>query len=267
MTYESFKKTVWEFYAQNKRSFSWRKTQKPYEILVSEFMLQQTQTARVVPKYANWLQKFPTALVLAQSPLSTVLTEWSGLGYNRRAKFLHAAAKVIAIELHNVFPSTYKELITLPGVGHYTANAMLAFAYNQPVPLVETNIRTAFLHHFFSNDQKVTEKEFEKIAQKTVDTENPREWYYALMDYGNWLKAEGIHYFDRQKKYRKQSPFKGSDRYVRGYLLREVLKHSKLKLPDIIIPGYTAETIEKIAKTLHEEGLIVKHGNHINKVV
>lgn len=267
MTISAFKKLVWDFFAHNKRSFPWRETHNPYEILVSEFMLQQTQTARVIPKYLNWLQLFPTAATLAQAPLSTVLTEWSGLGYNRRAKFLHSAAKVIAIDLKNVFPSTYAELIQLPGVGHYTANAVLAFAYNQPVPVVETNIRTVFLHHFFSNSQKITEKEFESLATKTVDNDNPREWYYALMDYGNWLKTEGIHHFDRQKKYRKQAPFKGSDRFVRGYLLREVLKYNSLKLSDVIIPGYSAATVKKIAEILHQEGLLIKQGLYIKKVV
>ncbi len=218
-------------------------------------MLQQTQTHRVIPKYLAWLEQFPSVEELANSSLSDVLRLWSGLGYNRRAKFLWEAANKI-LEFKS-FPDTFEKLRELPGIGEYTANAVLAFAFNKPTIVIETNIRTAIIHHFFTErTEKVSDKEIKQILELVVSNEDPRNWYYALMDYGSWLKAEGIDHFHKQKSYSKQKPFKGSERFVRGYLLREVLQLEKLDISTVLLPGYSQETIQKVANDLVKEKLV-----------
>jgi A/G-specific adenine glycosylase len=258
-----FSKAIWSFYEKNKRSFPWRDTTDPYAILVSEIMLQQTQTHRVLPKYVNWLQTFPTIQTLATATLFDVLQAWSGLGYNRRAKYLLEAAKVLAAK--SDFPTTYKELVALPGIGEYTANAVLAFAFNQPTVVLETNIRTAIIHHFFVDDDKITDKQIKEKLQSLIESEkDPRNWYYALMDYGSWLKSEGIDYFHKQKNYSKQKAFKGSERFVRGWILKQLtLTNQPITLKSIRLVGYTKKQVTKITNDMVNEKLLRKVGNAI----
>ena len=206
-----------------RHNLPWRKTRNPYKILVSEIMLQQTQVERVVSFYKKFIKRFPTASRLASSSPASVLQEWQGLGYNRRAKMLHAAAK----ELMTIPKSSYRanlvsELEKLPGVGLYTARAVAAFAYNKDVVFVETNIRTAVINHFFSKKKKVSDKEIEKILARVLPKGRAREWYSALMDYGAHLKRSGMSHNLRSKKYVKQSKFIGSLREARGAILRSL---------------------------------------------
>jgi len=220
-------------------------------------MLQQTQTYRVVPKYMNWLTRFSTVQLLATASLADVLTAWSGLGYNRRGKYLWETAREIVERFKGQVPVIYENLRTLPGIGEYTANAILAFAYNQPTIVLETNIRTALLHHFFSEStEKISDKQLKSVLADVIDKQDPRNWYYALMDYGAWLKSEGYDYFHKQKNHTKQKPFKGSERFVRGYLIRESIKFKELRLQDIKLPGYTKQQIQKVANDLEKEGLL-----------
>src|SRR6056297_2075654 len=156
----AFITTVKNYYDQQGRQhLPWRKTTNPYRILVSEVMLQQTQVDRVIPKYQAFIRVFPNAKRLAAATLGDVLTLWQGLGYNRRAKLLWQCAQVITSERRGRWSKTYTELQQLPGVGPYTAAAVLAFAYNEAVPLIETNVRTVYLHHFFADDTDVTDAE------------------------------------------------------------------------------------------------------------
>ncbi|MCR4333598.1 MAG: A/G-specific adenine glycosylase [Patescibacteria group bacterium] len=197
----------------------WRKTKDVYKILVSEVMLQQTQVERVIPFYTKFIKQFPTAKKLAGAPLSEVLKAWQGLGYNRRAKMLHQATK----ELSKRKINTISALEMLPGVGPYTARAVAAFAHNQDVIFVETNIRTVIIHHFFPNKRKVSDKEIEKVLSRLRHgSGEPREWYGALMDYGAYLKRSGMSHNAKSKAYTKQSKFAGSFREARGALLREL---------------------------------------------
>lgn len=220
MSSTSFKSLVWRHYRlHGRRNLPWRKNTNPYRILVSEIMLQQTQVERVAPLYETFVRAFPTARKLACTPLSEVLKSWQGLGYNRRAKMLHAAAKRIA---EGRFPRTVPELEALPGVGQYTARAIAAFAYNQDVILVETNIRTAILHHFFPGKEKVSDKAVERILEELLPKGKAREWYSALMDYGAYLKRSGISHNARSVRYARQSTFSGSLRQARGAVLREL---------------------------------------------
>jgi A/G-specific adenine glycosylase len=223
----SFQEEVWEYYRHHGRhDLPWRVSVDPYHVMVSELMLQQTQVSRVIPKFNEFITKFPSAESLAAAPLSDVLTVWSGLGYNRRAKFLHQTAQVIADEYNGEFPLAPDKLIKLPGIGRNTAGAIMAYAYNQPVAFVETNIRTVFIHHFFSNQTDVSDKEILRLVEQTMDPEHPREWYWALMDYGTFLK-KSVSNIEQSKHYTKQSKFHGSKRQIRGQVIRELTLGAK----------------------------------------
>lgn len=217
-----FQEAVWDYYAKHGRDLPWRQpeydgTFDPYKILVSEIMLQQTQVNRIAIKYQPFLDKFPEVKTLADAPLSIVLTEWSGLGYNRRAKFLHEAAKRLAGKSE---PWTFEELVACKGIGPNTAAAVLTYAYNQQHAFIETNIRTVFIHHFFQDKIDISDKELLPLVEKALDQEHPREWSWSLMDYGVHLKTTVGNLSRQSKHYAKQSTFVGSKRQVRGRVLR-----------------------------------------------
>ncbi|MDP2651794.1 MAG: A/G-specific adenine glycosylase [bacterium] len=220
-------------------------------------MLQQTQVKRVLKFYAEFMRHFPTAKKLAAAPLSEVLKSWQGLGYNRRAKMLHMAST----RLNLVKRVVYSELVELPGVGSYTAKAIAAFAYNQDVIFVETNIRTAVIHHFFTKKKKVSDKEIEKILIQALPKGKAREWYSALMDYGAYLKQSGISHNARTKKYVKQSKFTGSLREARGAILRAlaVKPYQSFALINLFGSDRCAQT-QKALGALEKEGLVQKTG-------
>ncbi len=196
-------------------------------------MLQQTQAPRVIEKYNEFIKRFPTVKDLAIASNSDVLAAWQGLGYNRRALFLKKSAEKIVSDYHGIVPSKIEELITLPGIGHNTACAIVTFSFNIPTVFIETNIRTVFIHHFFKDTEDVSDKEIIKLVEKTVDTDNPRGWYYALMDYGVFLKKEFKNPSRKSKAYLKQSKFEGSRRQVRGEVIRRLLEHVEDVLDDI----------------------------------
>ncbi len=221
-----FVNTIYSYYRANKRPFAWRKTKNPYRVLVSEIMLQQTQTSRVISKYESWLKKFPDVQHLASASVAEVLKEWQGLGYNRRALALKKTAEVVVKKYRSRFPKTYEEILELPGIGPYTAGAVMAFAYNKSFPIIETNIRTVFIHFFFRDKKGVHDKDILKLVEETLDTENPREWYYALMDYGVMLKKTMGNLNTKSRHYTKQTPFKGSNREVRSMILKELQQTS-----------------------------------------
>jgi len=225
-----FRKIVYVHYKRYARSFPWRKTRDPYKILVSETMLQQTGVERVVQKYRAFLKRFPTIRALARVPLKEVLKEWQGLGYNRRAKLLRDAAKAIVAEYQGKFPKNEKILESLPGIGPYTARAVMAFAFNKPVVFIETNIRTVFLHHFFKNRTTISDSEILPYMVKMLDKKNPRKWYSALMDYGASLKKFGVRLNAKSAHYTKQSKFEGSIRQLRGRILKMALEKGKVNI-------------------------------------
>ena len=204
----------------------WRRDTRPYFVLVSELMLQQTQVTRVIPKFEAFIARFPSEHELAQASLADVLALWQGLGYNRRAKFLHQAVRHI-VEL-GAFPDTYDGLVALPGVGKNTAGALLAYAYNQPALFVETNVRTVYLHHLFAGEVGVSDAEILTRLASTIDHEHPREWYWALMDYGAWLKSQGVRNNAASKSYKKQSPLKGSVREIRGQIVKVLSQRGEM---------------------------------------
>ncbi len=266
-----FRKVVWAYYrAHGRHDLPWRETHDPYKILVSEVMLQQTQVERVIPFYKKFIKKFPTVRRLAAAPLSDVLKIWQGLGYNRRAKMLHQAAKEFPRFDLVARSNLVETLEKLPGVGSYTARAVTAFAFNQDVVFVETNIRTAVIHHFFTDETgqhpvlaKISDKEIEKILREVLPKGKTREWYSALMDYGAFLKRSGISYNAKSKKYTKQSKFSGSLREARGAILRALAESQQdLALPIVInLLGTSRRAQLRTAlSALLAEGLIRKRG-------
>lgn len=217
-----FQELVWQYGRDLYRDMPWRHDTRPYYVLVSEIMLQQTQVDRVIGKFNEFIEAFPDIESLAQAPLDAVLRLWSGLGYNRRAKFLHEAAKMVVGDFEGVFPSERGQLIRLPGVGVNTAGAIMAYSFNIPSLFVETNVRTVYFHHFFSGDDGVTDADIVVLLEQTVDREHPREWYWALMDYGTFLKRSGVGNTHKSRHYKKQAPLKGSVREVRGRILKRL---------------------------------------------
>lgn len=215
-----FQELVWQKGRELYRDMPWRRNTQSYYILVSELMLQQTQVSRVIPKFNQFIGTFPDERSLAAAPLADVLKLWSGLGYNRRAKFLQDAAKKVVSDFGGVVPSNKADLLTLPGVGVGTAGAVMVYAHNQPEIFIETNVRSVYFHHFFADDVVVTDAELVPIIQATIDREHPREWYWALMDYGAWLKQNGGGRIRQSKHYKKQSPLSGSVREVRGQIVQ-----------------------------------------------
>jgi A/G-specific adenine glycosylase len=214
-----FQELIWQKGRELYRDMPWRQDTRPYYVLVSELMLQQTQVDRVVPKFLAFIQAFPDEKTLAGASLADVLTLWNGLGYNRRAKFLHDTAKKVVTDFSGVFPDDRKDLLTLPGVGPGTAGAIMTYAFNQPSIFIETNVRTVYFHHFFADHETVSDAELVPVIEATLDQEHPREFYWALMDYGTWLKKNGAGSIRRSSHYKKQSPLKGSVREVRGQIV------------------------------------------------
>jgi A/G-specific adenine glycosylase len=318
MTPKKFRQTIYSYYKTHKRNFPWRppslnlrrdKTLNPYKVLVSEIMLQQTQTDRVEKKYTEWLKAFPTFQDLAQAPLQKVLRLWQGLGYNSRALRLKKAAEIIVAKYNGKLPADYEQILDLPGIGPYTAGALMAFAFNKPFPIVETNIRTVYIHFFFGSPtpfarlaealakrakararreqsdggfpknhgqphppQKamaspgIHDQDILKLVEKTIDKQNPREWFYALMDYGVMLKKTIGNINIRSKHYSKQSAFIGSNRQVRAAILRAITispknqKQIALALRQEKIHALPA-TITKNIDDLMSEGFIKKNKN------
>lgn len=216
---QTFRTTVYDH--ASRPHLPWRTTHTtPYHILVSEIMLQQTQVDRVIPRFLTFCTAFPTLKALAAAPQSEVLSHWIGLGYNRRARYLHQAAQAIQALHHGKVPSDPAILRSLPGIGPYAAASIAAFAYDAPTIVIDTNIRTVYIAHFFPGHEKVRDQELIPYIASTLDTEKPRRWYSALMDYGVFLKKTQGNHAKQSVTYVKQAPLKGSVRELRGAILR-----------------------------------------------
>jgi A/G-specific adenine glycosylase len=227
----NFRKEVWKYYREHGRhDLPWRKTADPYRIMVSEMMLQQTQVPRVIEKYKEFLKEFSTVRALAKAPLSNVLRVWSGLGYNRRGKYLQDAAKAIVAAHKGRVPNGKEELLALPGMGPYTSSAVRAFAFDLPDILIETNVRAVFIHHFkelckpglHNEDIKVSDDQIIPLAHEAAAGQDPRKWHWALMDYGVHIKKLYKNPARKSRHYVRQSKFEGSLRQVRGEILRHL---------------------------------------------
>jgi A/G-specific adenine glycosylase len=257
-----FQRTIWDYYRKHARSLPWRKTRKPYHILVSEIMLQQTQVERVIEKYQRFISSFPDFSSLSQASLHDILSVWQGLGYNRRAIALKQIAHEVITKHDGILPSSANILIQLPGIGKATASAIAAFAFNQPGVFIETNIRRVFIHFFFQDRDNVKDSELLPLIEKVLDQDNSRQWYYALMDYGVMLKKEVSNPNRKSFHYQRQAPFQGSQRQLRGLVLKAVLQAPKITESALIRklkkePKKITETL----KQLQMEGFIRKERN------
>lgn len=262
------------------RDLPWRRTHDPYEIWLSEVMLQQTQVARVETRWAEWLDRFPSVFALAEAGTAEVLAAWQGMGYNRRALALKAAAEEVVRTYDGVFPTGVKELTALPGIGPATAQGIRSFAFDLPGVYLETNVRTVLLHHLFPDVPSVPDKELVPLVRATCPDggacvlesgsgagdarggkggvgrvparggvsgeasgeardeardevnpfatpqdaqDTPRAWYYAMLDYGAYLKKTVPNPSRRAKAYTRQSRFEGSRRQKRAEIVRQLL--------------------------------------------
>lgn len=253
----SFSTFIWDWYHHHKRDFVWRETQDAYHILLSELMLQQTQTGRVVPKYHLFLDTWPTLKDLAQSSLTDVLYAWKGLGYNRRAKALQQIA-IKSAQFNYTLPNDESILLTFPMIGPATAAAIRSFAYGEKSIYLETNIRRIIIHHFFNSALKVHDKEIKEILLPLVEMQiDVRNWYYALMDYGVHLKKEGVVSNRRSSHYTKQTPFENSHRQIRSTLLFILTQEGSKKEVDLVtITSFEQERILLALQSLKDDGLI-----------
>ncbi len=254
---QAFQKDIYRYYECHRRDLPWRKTRDPYHILVSEIMLQQTQVERVIEKYEKFITVFPDPSSLAGASLKDVLGVWQGLGYNRRARSLMLTAGIIVTMYDGKMPVSVGELSGLPGIGKTTAGEIAAFAFNLPVVFIETNIRRVFIHHFFPEESAVKDREIMPLVEATLDREHPRDWYYALMDYGSMLKKVVKNPNRQSAHYKKQSSFANSDRQIRGAILRILLRESALTRSELQRKvNVEPDRAERILAGMTGEGLV-----------
>ena len=249
---KNFQDKILTWYVENQRDLPWRKTRDPYKILVSEVMLQQTQVSRVISKYEAWIKKFPTAEALAKAEVAEVLKFWSGLGYNRRALNLKKTAEIIVKDFNGKFPTDEKILQSFPGIGPYTSRAVLCFAFDVQVAMVDTNIRKIILTQFIKKPV-VSEQEIKKLADALLPHGSAYKWNQALMDYAAIML----------KKHKiiipKQSKFIGSHRYYRGKIIKLLLENKKIKVSEIekeMKKDFDEGYLKKLLTELKLEGFI-----------
>jgi A/G-specific adenine glycosylase len=261
-----FQKTLFQWWAKNKRDLPWRHTRDPYNIVVSEVMLQQTQVLRVITKYREFIERYPTVGDLAEASPGDVLRMWKGLGYNRRALYLRRMAQIIVATYHGKFPKSEKLLVELPGVGIYTARALLVFAYEEEVACVDTNIRK-IITHFFFNDIPQRPSIIQSVADQLVPRGKSWEWHQALMDFGALRLSLELTPSKRsvQASRKKSIPFKETNRFYRGEIidmLREK-KYIETKIINYIYNRYNKQEyeIQNIINSLIKDGLVTRKKN------
>ena len=250
-----FQRKILDWYQKNQRDLPWRRTRDPYKILISEVMSQQTQLARVIPKYEAWIENFPTVQSLAAAKVSDVLHYWSGLGYNRRALNLKKTAEVIVEKYNCEIPKTEKELLSLPGIGQYTARALLCLSIDQQIAVVDTNVRKVILTQFLNSENseesgnqkfrnseslnvrdsdslesfqsfpkksgnKISEPLIDKIAIQLLPIGHAYEWNQALMDYSAAvLKKKKYQFLSNQNLSARDVII--ADRYLNNFCKRK----------------------------------------------
>jgi A/G-specific adenine glycosylase len=252
-----FQRFIFSWWENNRRDLPWRHTRDPYNIAVSEVMLQQTQVLRVLPKYAEFIEAWPNVQSLAKASVGTVLRVWKGMGYNRRALYLHKMAKIVVETYGGIFPEDEKLLTKLTGLGKYTARAILVFAFGESVACVDTNIRQ-IITHFFYKDKEQRPEVIQSVADQLVPKGKAWEWHQALMDYG---AANGKELRVRNKELRKKHiPFQQSDRFIRGKIIDYLRTRSykRLDLTKTIsdVCQKPVERIRNIIENLKSEGLV-----------
>ncbi len=256
-----FRSVIYGYYRNHRRDFPWRRTDDPYHILVSEIMLQQTQVARAAEKFTEFIDAFPAVEALAAAPLSRVLAAWQGMGYNRRARYLYELAAAVVKEHGGRVPDDPEALARLPGIGRATAASICAFAFNRPVVFIETNIRAVFIHFFFHESRRVSDRDILPLVEAALDRKEPRHWYSALMDYGAMLKRRHPNPSRKSAHHQKQKPFEGSRRQLRGQVLRALLAHPGVTVKRLsVIIGRPEEAVSDAVGDLVKEKMVTVKG-------
>ena len=266
---KKLKKTLLIWYKKNKRTFLWRETKDPWKILLIEILSQQTQIERADTYYKKFIKEFPSPTSMSNSSLKKVLTMWSGLGYNNRARRLYESSKILA---ENGFDKIYPDFETLPGVGQYTKNALLSFAYGEKVLAVDTNLERIFSRFFGIDNTKDFIKDNSDYFLRKV---NSRDLNQAFMDFGIYICKSSNpkcdicplettcskYFFETSDSIAK---FKGSNRELRGKLLKLLLENNKIKRDEIYIKiDEKEEKIEKALDGLEKDNLIILKKNII----
>ena len=263
---KAFQGQIYGYYRLHGRDLPWRRTTNPYNIVVSEIMLQQTQVERVYSKYLEFIHAFPDFESLAGASQKDVLALWQGLGYNRRALALKRLAENVVSMHSGTLPRDVEALSSLPGIGKTTAGEILAFAFNIPSVFIETNIRRVFINEFFDGEDDVKDTEILPLVEATVDRKHPREWYWALMDYGSMLKRNVQNPNRRSAHYTRQTPFDGSDRRIRGLVVKRLLNHMPLSAEILVEEaGVSLDHLKRILAGLVGEGFI-REDNGLYKI-
>ena len=248
------KQHLFSWYRNNKRAFSWRNTNDPWKIFLIEIISQQTQINRADDYYKKFIKKFPSPESMAKSSLKKVLELWSGLGYNNRAKRLYESSKILS---KSSFDNINPNFEILPGVGPYTKNAILSFAYGDSVLAIDTNLERIITRYFGVDDAKDYLKRYSQSLLKKV---NSKDLNQAFMDFGSMvctslspscdkcpLENECSKYFLKTKKsYQK---FEGSNREIRGKVLKFLLNEDQISKEELI--NKLGEEEEKLNKALH----------------
>lgn len=240
MAREPFVALVREQGRQHYRELPWRHIDDPYAVLVSEIMLQQTQVARVERFWRRFLSALPTIDALAAASTADVLELWQGLGYNRRALALKRTADECAARYGGKLPASYDELVALPGIGPATAAGVRAFALNQPGVYLETNVRAVLIHCLFPDAEGVKDRQLEPFAADTCPADDPRDWYYAMLDFGAHLKVTHPNPTRKSAHYARQSAFEGSRRQKRSWVVRRVLAEPEGVAPAKVLAELSA---------------------------
>jgi A/G-specific adenine glycosylase len=227
-------------------------------------MLQQTQVPRVLERYRSFIERFPGFRELARAKLRDVLAAWSGLGYNRRALCLGETARIVVSEYAGRLPRDPEKLRSLPGVGPATAAAIAAFVFGRAYPLIETNIRAVYIHHFFSGRRSIGDGEIAPLVKATLDRRDPRRWYYALMDYGAALKKLHGNPSRRSAHHAVQTRFEGSSRQARGLVIRALGKRAMSEREIAAVTGIGLSRIRAASAALEREGMLVRRGPRLS---
>jgi len=255
-----FRRKVLDFYRKRSRDLPFRHTTDPYHITVCEVMLHQTQVDRVLPRYRAWVERWPDWHSLAAADRRQVLAAWSGLGYNRRALYLRDIARIVVHDYGGELPDDYNALCRLPGIGPYTANAILIFVFNRRAVAIDTNVRRVLIHELHLSPG-ISPRHLEEIARLVLPTGEVATWHHALMDYSAMVLPRRLPSAPARSK---QSTFRGSLRQVRGEIVRQLTRKTRVKTTTVAQALHQGEpVVRRAARALEREGMVAVRGQFI----
>ena len=269
---ENIAPALLEWFYKNQRILPFRTDPSPYHVWLSEIMLQQTRVSAALPYYERFLAALPDIPALAGCEEEKLHKLWEGLGYYSRVRNLQKAAKIVCAQYGGQLPADYNALLALPGIGPSTSAGVRIFAFRQPDMYLETNVRAVFIHELFPGRESVADKELVSLVEATCPQDaRVRAWYYALLDYGAYLKKTMPNPTRRSKHYTRQSKFEGSHRQKRAYLLRRVIDDA-LSTEDLArdlaqserASGRQEPSVEEVRAILDElerEGFVMRRGD------